>query len=112
MFSTTWRIFRTASCPITLTDHKLLITIILLTASITINVYVLIAVSRKAPLPVCYPKMQDNAFTSTRTVWLEELPVGDRVGEQMSYVPKGYKYDETPTQFQSSALPETAESGK
>lgn len=29
-------------------------------------------------------------------VWPEELPVGDRIKEQIVYVPKGYKYEKTP----------------
>lgn len=37
-----------------------------------------------------------NKFTNSRLVWLEELPDGDRIREQMYYVPKGYAHDETP----------------
>ncbi|XP_026822101.1 glycoprotein 3-alpha-L-fucosyltransferase A-like isoform X1 [Rhopalosiphum maidis] len=38
----------------------------------------------------------DNEFTSSRLVWPEQLPRGDRIIEQMYYVPKGYKYLKTP----------------
>ncbi|XP_025192854.1 glycoprotein 3-alpha-L-fucosyltransferase A-like [Melanaphis sacchari] len=38
----------------------------------------------------------DNKFTSSRLVWPEQLPRGDRIKEQLYYIPKGYKYLETP----------------
>ncbi|KAE9544399.1 hypothetical protein AGLY_001578 [Aphis glycines] len=38
----------------------------------------------------------DDKFTSSRLVWPEQLPGGDRIIEQMYYVPKGYKYLKTP----------------
>lgn len=29
-------------------------------------------------------------------MWPEELPIGDRIKEQIVYVPKGYNYENTP----------------
>lgn len=29
-------------------------------------------------------------------VWPEDLPVGDRIREQINYVPRGYKYENSP----------------
>lgn len=40
--------------------------------------------------------VSDNKYANSRLVWPEELPDGDRIREQMFYVPKGYKYDTTP----------------
>lgn len=33
---------------------------------------------------------------SDRPVWPEQLPFGDRIKDQMVYVPEGYAYEETP----------------
>ncbi|CAI6360416.1 unnamed protein product [Macrosiphum euphorbiae] len=38
----------------------------------------------------------ENNFTSSRLVWPEQLPYGDRIIEQMYYVPKDYGYVMTP----------------
>lgn len=35
-------------------------------------------------------------ITNSRKVWPEDLPEGDRIREQMHYVPEGYDYDKTP----------------
>ncbi|CAI6361162.1 unnamed protein product [Macrosiphum euphorbiae] len=38
----------------------------------------------------------DNNFTYSRLVWPEQLPYGDRIKEQINYVPKDYRYSKTP----------------
>lgn len=35
-------------------------------------------------------------FANSRLVWPEELADGDRIVEQLFYVPKGYEYNRTP----------------
>lgn len=37
-----------------------------------------------------------NQLTNTKLVWPEEFPGGDRINEQLHYVPKDYKYDKAP----------------
>lgn len=57
--------------------------------------------SERVPVPVvlvyvlCLMSAGSN-FANTRLVWPEELSDGDRIVEQLSYVPKGYRYDKTP----------------
>lgn len=38
----------------------------------------------------------ENNFASSRLVWPEQLPYGDRIKEQMYFVPKDYRYVMTP----------------
>ena len=38
----------------------------------------------------------NNKFTSSRLVWPDELPDGDRIKEQLYYVPDGYKFEKSP----------------
>uniref|UniRef100_A0A2S2PJ48 Uncharacterized protein n=1 Tax=Schizaphis graminum TaxID=13262 RepID=A0A2S2PJ48_SCHGA len=81
-------------------NKRLLITrtiILFMLALITLSYVNMINFSKKDPIPtVSNADCSDNKFTSSRLVWPEQLPRGDRILEQMYYVPKGYKYLKTP----------------
>lgn len=38
----------------------------------------------------------DESLTGKRLVWPEQLPFGDRMRDQINYVPEGYAYEKTP----------------
>lgn len=74
--------------------------IIVLILLISILYVTLVYFYKKDPVPTIsnenFAVVADNKFTSSRLVWPEQLPGGDRIIEQMYYVPKGYKYLKTP----------------
>ncbi|XP_025425389.1 glycoprotein 3-alpha-L-fucosyltransferase A-like [Sipha flava] len=77
-------------------SQKFIITIVLIILLVSIYVYVFKS-EKVSERKTCAPSSEKtstyNKFTNSRLVWPDELPNGDRIKEQLYYVPAGYKYE-------------------